>query len=216
MEDSKTREKVLKKIRNALINKTRHPYPNVDLDSNVFVFPDDDPEINFASKFTDAGGQFVFCEDELEFMEKILTLAAEMGWRKFVCREQEIKSYLDKVEFPYKDEDPGIAEAEVSITLCEALICRSGSIMVSSAQQAGRKSFIYPPVHIILAYSSQIVSNIKDGYKLIRNKYGRLPSLISIITGPGLSSDIERTLVYGVHGPREIYLFLIDDKQNSI
>jgi L-lactate dehydrogenase complex protein LldG len=212
MEESKPREKVLKKIRNALINKTRNPYPNVDLDSNVFVIPDEEPEISFASKFTDAGGQFIFCEDELEFTEKIIHMAAEMGWRKFVCREQEIKNFLDRVEFPYKDEDPSVAEAEVSLTLCEALVSRSGSIMVSSAQQAGRKSFIYPPVHIILAYSSQIVPNIREGYKSIKTRYGRLPSLISLITGPSLSGDIERNLVYGVHGPGEIYLFLIDDR----
>ncbi len=102
MEDSKTREKVLKKIRNALINKTRNPYPNVDLDTNVFVVGEEGPEINFASKFNDVGGQFVYCEDELEFIEKILHLATEMGWRNFVCREQEIKSFLDQVEFPYR------------------------------------------------------------------------------------------------------------------
>lgn len=215
MEESKTREKVLKKIRNALINKSRNPYPNVDLDSNVFAIADEEPEIIFASKFTDAGGQFVYCEDELEFIEKILNLAAEMGWRNFVCREEKIKSFLDKVEFPYKDEDPAQIEAEVSITLCEALITRSGSIMVSSAQDAGRKSFIYPPVHIVLSYSSQLVADIKEGYKLIKNKYGKFPSLVSIITGPSLSSDIERTLVYGVHGPKEIYLFLIDDNEKE-
>ena len=215
MEESKTREKVLKKIRNALINKTRNPYPNADFDSKLFAVVEEEPEINFASKFSDAGGQFVYCEDELEFIEKILHLANEMGWRNFLCREQEIKTYLDKVEFPYRDEDPGKVEAEVGITLCEALITRSGSIMVSSAQQAGRKLFIYPPVHIILAYSSQLVPGIKEGYKMIQNKYGRLPSLISIITGPSLSSDIERNLVYGVHGPKDIYLFLIDDNTNQ-
>lgn len=215
MDESKTREKVLKKIRNALINKSRNPYPNIDLDSNVFSISDEEPEIIFASKFTDAGGQFVYCEDELEFIEKILNLAAEMGWRNFICSEEKLKSFLDKVEFPYKDEDPDKIEAEVSITLCEALVTRSGSIMVSSAQQAGRKSFIYPPIHIVLAYSSQLVPNIKEGYKIIRNKYGQLPSLISIITGPSLSSDIERTLVYGVHGPKEIFLFLIDDSDKE-
>lgn len=215
MEESKTREKVLKKIRNALINKTRNPYPNVDLDSNVFVVQDEEPEISFASRFTDAGGQFVFCEDELEFMEKILNLASEMGWRNFVCREPELKQFLDRIEFPYKDEDPATVEAEVAITLCEALVSRSGSIMVSSAQQAGRKSFVYAPVHIVLAYSSQLVPDIKTGYNLVRKKYGRLPSLVTLITGPSLSSDIERNLVYGVHGPQEIFLFLIDNNKKE-
>ena len=39
----------------------------------------------------------------------------------------------------------------------------------------------------------------------------KIPSLVSFITGPSRTADIEKTLVMGMHGPKEVYLFLIDD-----
>ncbi|MFZ4706049.1 MAG: LUD domain-containing protein, partial [Bacteroidales bacterium] len=35
--------------------------------------------------------------------------------------------------------------------------------------------------------------------------------LISVITGPSRTADIEKTLVMGAHGPRELFVFLIED-----
>ena len=46
----------------------------------------------------------------------------------------------------------------------------------------------------------------------LKNKYGEnIPSMISAITGPSRSADIEKTLVMGAHGPKEVFVFLIDD-----
>jgi L-lactate dehydrogenase complex protein LldG len=55
------------------------------------------------------------------------------------------------------------------------------------------------------------VYDIKDGLQLIKTKYGaNLPSLITLATGPSRTADIEKTLVVGVHGPKEVFCFLID------
>jgi L-lactate dehydrogenase complex protein LldG len=35
--------------------------------------------------------------------------------------------------------------------------------------------------------------------------------MISVVTGPGRTADIEKTLVMGAHGPKEVYLFMADD-----
>jgi L-lactate dehydrogenase complex protein LldG len=66
-------------------------------------------------------------------------------------------------------------------------------------------------VHIVLAYTSQLVLDLKDGFKLLKKKYGNnIPSLISTITGPSRTADIEKTLVLGAHGPKELFVFLLD------
>jgi L-lactate dehydrogenase complex protein LldG len=45
----------------------------------------------------------------------------------------------------------------------------------------------------------------------IKEKYQEQPpSLISFATGPSRTADIEKTLVTGVHGPKEVYVFLVD------
>jgi L-lactate dehydrogenase complex protein LldG len=54
--------------------------------------------------------------------------------------------------------------------------------------------------------------HIKEALVHIKQKYGgQLPSLITFATGPSRTADIEKTLVVGVHGPKQVFLFLVDD-----
>jgi L-lactate dehydrogenase complex protein LldG len=76
---------------------------------------------------------------------------------------------------------------------------------------SGRRLSIYPPVHIVFAYASQIVLDLKDAFKIIKNKYGnQLPSMLTTVTGPSRTADIEKTLVMGAHGPKELFVFLLE------
>jgi L-lactate dehydrogenase complex protein LldG len=85
-------------------------------------------------------------------------------------------------------------------------------MLMTSRQLSGRRLAIFPPVHIVVASSSQILKDIRDGLDFLRKKYtNRLPSMISLVTGASRTADIEKTLVLGAHGPKELVLFLIDD-----
>ena len=64
MQESTIREQVLKKVRAALISKTRDPFPGHDYEPTVFEVENDIPEIVFAKNLKDAGGNFIFCSDE--------------------------------------------------------------------------------------------------------------------------------------------------------
>ena len=70
---------------------------------------------------------------------------------------------------------------------------------------------VYAPIHICIAYTDQLVYDIKEGLQILKEKYaGNLPSFITLATGPSRTADIEKTLVVGVHGPKEVYLFLVE------
>jgi len=212
MEESTQREKILKLVRNALIYKTDNPFPNPDFESNVYKELSDSPEVVFAEEFIKVAGKFVYCESENEFSENMKSLINENQWTKVFCKEDKVKQILEAGKIPYLSEDKDFHEIEVGITQCEYLISRLGSIMVSSRQQCGRKMFVYPPVHIVIAYTSQLVNDLKQALTGIKQKYAdNIPSMISVITGPSRTADIEKTLIMGAHGPKEIYVFLIDD-----
>ncbi len=105
-----------------------------------------------------------------------------------------------------------LAACEAAITSCELLIARTGSIVMSSAGESGRTVSVYAPVHICIAYTHQLVYDIKEGLQWLKEKYNQqIPSLITFATGPSRTADIEKTLVVGVHGPKEVYLFLVDN-----
>lgn len=204
------KEKLLKKIRQALLEKRDNPYPNLE---NLPMYPPapENLDVMFAEEFTAVQGQFVFCEDEVNFIENLLELAEKRHWRKIYCWEPALQDVLNRYEYPFFETDKDFTQAEVGLTLCEALVARNGSIMVSSAQAAGRRLNIYPEIHIVLAYTSQLVPDLKDGFALIKQRYnGNLPSMISNITGPSRTADIEKTLVLGAHGPKELFVFLLE------
>jgi len=205
-----SKEKLLKKIRKALLEKRDNPYPNLE-DLPMYEPNEEMLEVLFAEQFTNIAGQFVFCEDEIQFIENLLTLAEERKWHKIYCWEAPLQEILARYEYPYFETDKDFEQAQVGFTLCEALIARNGSILLTNANMAGRRLSIYPPVHIVLAYTSQLVTDLKDGFKLIKTKYGHaLPSMITNVTGPSRTSDIEKTLVLGAHGPKELFVFLLD------
>ena len=105
----------------------------------------------------------------------------------------------------------GLANCDVSITGCECLVARTGTIVMSSAQESGRSASVYAPVHICIAYSNQLVYDVKEALQLVKDKYNNaMPSLIIFASGPSRTADIEKTLVVGVHGPKEVYLFLVE------
>lgn len=85
--------------------------------------------------------------------------------------------------------------------------------MVLSAKQTdGRTASVYAPVHICIAYNHQLVFDIEDALVFLKEKYkNNLPSFISFATGPSRTADIEKTLVTGVHGPKEAYCFLVEE-----
>jgi L-lactate dehydrogenase complex protein LldG len=205
-----SKEKLLKKIRKALLERRDNPYPNLE-DLPLYAPADDIPEVVFAEAFSAVAGQFVFCEDELQFIESLLTLAEERNWRKIYCWEPPLQNILKQFEYPFFETDKDFELAEVGLTLCEALVARNGSILISNANTAGRRLSIYPNIHIVLAYTSQLVMDLKDGFTLLKSRYGNnLPSMISNITGPSRTADIEKTLVLGAHGPKELFVFLLD------
>lgn len=64
----------------------------------------------------------------------------------------------------------------------------------------------------MLAYTSQILPDIEDALRLIKARYApEFPSMVSMISGPSRTADIEKTLVLGAHGPKELIVILIDD-----
>src|ERR1700753_928747 len=95
-----SKEKLLKKIRKALLEKRENPYPNLE---DLYHYPpaEDLPEVIFAEQFTAISGQFVFCEDDLQFIENLLQLAEERTWRKIYCWEPALQDILKKFDYPY-------------------------------------------------------------------------------------------------------------------
>jgi L-lactate dehydrogenase complex protein LldG len=212
MEESTSREKMLKKIRDALIERTEPPYPIMDLESSVYPEHTDPLDVMFAENLVNTRGKFVYSESEEEFFSILQSFILEKDWPVLYCLDPVLQESLRNAGIPYESNPARITEARLGITRCECLVARFGSVMVSSRLSPGRKINVFPEIHLVVAYTSQLVPDLKQALQLLRKKYSAdLPSLVSFITGPSRTADIEKTLVYGAHGPKELYVFLIED-----
>jgi len=210
MKVSSAKENILKKIRQALSQSTPIPFPQSEGNHSVFQPSTQDPEIEFAEQFTKLQGKFIFCMDHRELADQLKALAAHNNLKKLYCREDKLVTMLKENSFDGFSQVE-LKDCDAAVTTCELLVARTGSIVMSAAQASGRTVSVYAPIHICIAYTDQLVYDIRDGLAALKEKYqGQLPSLITFATGPSRTADIEKTLVVGVHGPKEVYLFLVD------
>lgn len=210
MQVSPSKENILKKIRKALTQSTPLPFPASEGNSTVFKPAKQELEVEFAEQFSKLLGKFVYCADLHELDLQLSTLIANNKWDKINYKQEELAAILSK-DFQQRAVHGDLASADAAITGCEALVARTGSIILSSAQPSGRTTSVYAAIHICIAFSDQLVYDVRDGLQLIKEKYKhKLPSLVTFATGPSRTADIEKTLVVGVHGPKEVYVFLVE------
>jgi L-lactate dehydrogenase complex protein LldG len=210
MNISPSKENILKKIREALTHSTPLPFPQSQGTNGVYPPSQQELEIEFAEQFTKLQGKFIFCLNHQELAFQLNSLVRKQGWKKIYCREEALIKSVDSQLSGLLTDD--LAGCDISITACEALVARTGSLVLSTAQSSGRTVSVYAPIHVCIAYTRQLVYDVKDALQLIKKRYeDRMPSLISFATGPSRTADIEKTLVVGVHGPKEVYCFLIDE-----
>lgn len=209
MNVSSSKENILKKIREALSHSTPPPFPQSEGNNSVYQPLRQEIEVEFAEQFTKLQGKFIYCLNRQEFAFQLNSLVRKQAWKKVYCREGKLLELIGEQITNSLTKD--LSGCDVSITGCEALVARTGSIVMSAAQDSGRTVSVYAPIHICIAFTSQLVYDIKDALHLVKEKYGAsLPSLITFATGPSRTADIEKTLVVGVHGPKEVFLFLVD------
>lgn len=210
MNISPSKENILKKIRKALSHSTPLPFPLSEGNQQIFEAADQEPEVEFAEQFTRLQGKFIYCINRQEFAFQMASLVKKQDWQRLYCLEDNLVAPVAS-QLAERLVKTGLADCDAAITGCESLVARTGSIVLSSAQLGGRTTSIYAPVHICIAFTSQLVYDIKDALQAAKDKYGNgFPSLLTFATGPSRTADIEKTLVVGVHGPREVFLFLIE------
>lgn len=209
MESQGARTKILQKIKQALKDPVPVPFPDQLAETPIFLPTGQELEIQFAEKFTELLGKFIFCADETELVKQLSLLIQANKWEKIYSREEGWLDDMKEYQFdPVTTDD--IASCDAAITLCDHLVARTGTIVLSSQQLSGRTTSVYTPIHICIAYTHQLVFDISDSLALFKKEKDSLPSMISYATGPSRTADIEKTLVVGVHGPKEVYCFLVD------
>jgi L-lactate dehydrogenase complex protein LldG len=98
-----------------------------------------------------------------------------------------------------------IAECDLGVTEADFLLPETGTLVLRSSGEKPRAVSLAPRVHLAIVTPSslradmhQVFAEAKDGHYLV------------FITGPSRTADIELTVTLGVHGPKNLYVWMMD------
>jgi L-lactate dehydrogenase complex protein LldF len=101
-------------------------------------------------------------------------------------------------------------QLRAGITAALAGIADTGSLLLVAGEQGTLTASLLPDIHIAVLRSSQLMPSLAD---VLAKEQVRSASAAVIITGPSRTGDIEMALTIGVHGPKEIHVFLVEDAE---
>ena len=165
----------------------------------------------FARHAAGLKADFQLCDSATEMRAALIRLRDADNWKRFACHSGELTDpicpILDlpllRTDRPYDVQE--LEACDVGISECDALIAQTGSVLVTNRSAGGRALSVLPPHHVVLVRRTQLVADLPAAFELLQQKYAdNYPSMISFITGPSRTGDIERILVLGAHGPKKL------------
>ena len=170
----------------------------------------------FARNCADLKADFQLLASRDELKAALAKIAATEKWQHIASHDGELSNFASKsLGLPVLLTDKGydiqaLEKCDAAITECDALIAQTGGVVVTSRGTGGRALSILPPHHVVVTRRDQLVADLPAAFALLQKKYAPdYPSMISFITGPSRTGDIERILVLGAHGPKKLTIFCI-------
>jgi len=108
-----------------------------------------------------------------------------------------------------------VAAAELGLTGVDLAIAETGTLVLSSGAGRPRSTSLLPPYHIALFDRTALVESLAQAGVFLElwhadGEPGNRGAVISFITGPSRTADIELTLTRGVHGPKEVHAIFVE------
>ncbi|MFI5339564.1 MAG: lactate utilization protein C [Candidatus Methylomirabilales bacterium] len=99
-----------------------------------------------------------------------------------------------------------VAECELGVTGVDAALPETGTLLLRSSPERPRVVSLLPRVHLALLTPAALRADLHQAFSEVQND-----GYCVLVTGPSRTSDIELTLTLGVHGPKSLYAWLLDE-----
>ncbi len=212
---------MLERIRQAL----RDLPPNaVDRPGTPQVWPQDTspPEVLFArfeQEVAAVNGEAIRVGSAEQAAARLRALAEQFSWHRIGCRQHELTdailaglppSQVCRVTDSWPPEK--IAELDAAVVVGEIFLADTGSSLILCHERWERLLCYLPPACVVLGHLERLYCHLPAAWPVVaawsqdRHTQGEFV----IITGPSRTSDIEKVLTLGVHGPKQLWIMLVD------
>ena len=142
----------------------------------------------------------------------IADLVGAQGLRTIVVPAGIDKSWIDKIEgIDVKFDAGNMTHAELStidgvITGSTVAIAETGTLVLTCQEDEGRRAItLLPDFHFCIVRSKSVVRSVTEAFRKIT-----VDNPVTFISGPSATSDIELRRVEGVHGPRNLFVVIVE------
>jgi L-lactate dehydrogenase complex protein LldG len=172
----------------------------------------------FSTRLGLLSGELHVCKNLLEGARRVHELLTAQNVNRIALATDSLVETVTRVYKPLSElcesglsgpqlSGPGLADCEVGISGCDALIARTGSVALRSSRAGGRRLSVLVPTHIVLARQSQLVPDLSTWLATLPEDQSW--GSAHIISGPSRTADIEKVLVLGAHGPKRLVVVLV-------
>ncbi len=99
--------------------------------------------------------------------------------------------------------------AAVGITSALLGVASTGSVLIGSDANSPRAASILPETHLVILPVNRLVPGLEEALETVA-ALATTHSAPFLVTGPSRTSDIEMEMVLGAHGPRRLYVCLVE------
>ena len=136
--------------------------------------------------------------------ETALGLQLEDAWTKAAQELPALRTWQGEIE-DFKEE---LFQIDAAITTTVGAVAETGAIVLWPDKIEPRLMSLVPPVHIAVLQADKIYNSFCEIIQA-QNWAAQMPTNALLISGPSKTADIEMTLAFGVHGPRELIVIII-------
>lgn len=231
MKDS--REEILRKVKLGLYGDPEHKEGSIPTRDEGRDFRREAKELerdrllhidslieSFIKELLNVNTEIREAQGEEELRDFIAGLVRKKGVSSFIMWESDYLNSLGLKELLKKEglrqitsnDKNEIAEAGMGITGADYAIADMGTLVLLTDEDRPRSVSLLPPIHLAIVKRSDIVTDIRELFIILKQRLDAgqsTPSCMTFITGPSRTADIELNLTLGVHGPKELYVIII-------
>ncbi|MFO7707431.1 MAG: lactate utilization protein [Desulfobacterales bacterium] len=137
--------------------------------------------------------------------ETPLGAAIESAWAQDAAGLPAIVAYADPIE-SFKER---LFTVDAAITSTAGAVADTGALILQPDGREPRLMSLVPPVHIAVLQAQSIFPTLEDAMQA-GHWTADMPTNLLLVSGPSKTADIELTLAFGVHGPKELIVLIVE------
>ncbi|MBL7790493.1 MAG: hypothetical protein JNL75_11750 [Chitinophagales bacterium] len=172
-----------------------------------------DADLNFAQKFIEKDGKFIYCTTQKELGDKLVQFFKLNDLKTVFLWEESIIPIIKDNDFTNEIRiERVIDNSNIAISYCESLVSEEGNIILNTNQNRFRPLDNFPQYHIILASKSQVKLNIEHAVSDYMLKYHDVfPFLLDISPEEKSTRFAMNKPILNSRGTKKVFVFYCEE-----